>query len=1095
MSQKLKYRIGIDVGLHSVGLAAVEVEEDSRGEWSGAPLRLLGAVSFIHDSGVDPSQGKTGKTRLAQSGVARRARRLIQRRRKRRRQLDSFIKSQGWPVVDLESQSDAWLPWRTRALLASHKIIDSDELGAALSIAVRHMARHRGWRSPWTSVGSLMLAKEPSEFLDGFRSRVELAIGQAVPVGATPAQLVMLAGAGPSLKLRGQAGLLGGKLHQSDNVLELRAIARTQDLPESLLRGLVEHVFAAESPKGSAAKRVGHDVLPKRGHLPRAAKSTLAFQRFRIAATIGNLRVVEGGSGERRLSVPERAKVMEFLDTAVDQPLWAEVAELLGLGRRALRGTATDADGEPAATRPPINLTNRALSSTKTKPIRQWWSSAGTAAREALVQALSNAGELSEGSPGSVVAAEFLESMDEAELSKLDGLHLPAGRAAYSVESLREITERILSTEDDLFDARKELFGLDDDWRPPVEPIGQPVGNPAVDRALKIVARWLQAAQREWGTPLSVTIEHVRDGFLSESAVRSKIRDDERRFARRRAVMEEIRSKLSIQGRVSAADVRRFEAIHRQNCQCLYCGTTITYQTTEIDHIVPRANSASNNKRANLAAACSACNQAKSNKPFAAWAATDPRPGVSLDGAIQRVDQFLVEDGLTGRDRARFLAEVKRRLRATEVEDEIDARDIESVAWMANQLHLRIAEHFGLERNRVKVFRGEVTAWARRTSGMEGRLEMIGGRGKSRLDRRHHAVDAAVIAMLRPSVAAVLAERQRLRFAEQIKGETGAWKTFKGGLDQGKAVNFERWLKHMDRLTDLLNEALAQDQIPVMENLRLRLGSSAVHDDTIKKLDKRLVGEAIPAQIVNRASSPALWCALTRQPDYTPEDGLPANPERVIRVRDRYLGPDETIGFFPSDSAAIAVRKGYADIGGTIHHARVYRIETGKKTFYGMIRVFHADLVPHRSEDLFQVELPPQSISMRTAEPRTRNAVQAGQATYLGWLVEGDELVLDITSQTKHQVSEFLAAYPGTVRWRVAGFMSPKQLRLRPRQLASEGLEDTAADAVRKVIDSPGWLPSVDVVMGKCRPSVVRRDALGRPRDRSAAHLPVSWSV
>lgn len=41
-----RYRIGIDVGLNSVGLAAVEVSDEN------SPVRLLNAQSVIHDGGV-----------------------------------------------------------------------------------------------------------------------------------------------------------------------------------------------------------------------------------------------------------------------------------------------------------------------------------------------------------------------------------------------------------------------------------------------------------------------------------------------------------------------------------------------------------------------------------------------------------------------------------------------------------------------------------------------------------------------------------------------------------------------------------------------------------------------------------------------------------------------------------------------------------------------------------------------------------------------------------------------------------------------------------------------------------------------------------
>lgn len=51
-----RYRIGIDVGLNSVGLAAVEVSDEN------SPVRLLNAQSVIHDGGVDPQKNKEAIT-------------------------------------------------------------------------------------------------------------------------------------------------------------------------------------------------------------------------------------------------------------------------------------------------------------------------------------------------------------------------------------------------------------------------------------------------------------------------------------------------------------------------------------------------------------------------------------------------------------------------------------------------------------------------------------------------------------------------------------------------------------------------------------------------------------------------------------------------------------------------------------------------------------------------------------------------------------------------------------------------------------------------------------------------------------------------
>lgn len=1086
-----RYRVGIDVGLYSIGFAAVEVDA------TGRPIRLLNSMVQQHDAGVDPLQGKTQKTRLAESGVARRTRRLMKRRRKRLKALDRFILEQGWPLVDLEQHPDPWLPWQTRHLLVTSRISTPQELGAALSIALRHMARHRGWRNPWTSVSSLRATTEPSEYLDGFRNRVAESLGRDLPKELTPAELVMLAKTGPQLKIRGEGSVIGGKLHQSDNVRELRAIAAKQGLSDDLFVKLTERVFQAQSPRGAAAKLAGKDSLPSRQHLPRAAKATIAFQRFRMAGVIANIRVVDESRTQRPLSVDERRQVMSFLDKSSDEVTWADVAEHLGIKRRQLKGTAGEGlDGDYISTRPPINLTNSHIESSKIAPIKKWWKTASLDEHEALVQLLSNGGDLDESSPAAIRANELIESLSEAESAKLDSLHLSAGRAAYSEKSLRELTERMLTTEEDLHHARKTLFGVDDNWAPPVEPIGEPVGNPAVDRVLKSVARWLQAAEREWGTPESIQVEHVRNAFASaataQSELRRKIFDDERRYKQRKVHVAEMQASFGVSGDVSTADVRRYQAVQRQNSQCLYCGSMITFATAEMDHIVPRAGTGSTNTRENLVAVCRPCNADKADVPFKVWAAKTKRPKVSVDEALARVDHFLEEDGLRGKARRDYINGLKRRLKADELDDPIDARSIESVAWMANQLHLRVKAHF--TDSDVAVFRGNITAWARLASGIERRIEFIGGSGKTRLDRRHHAIDAAVTAMLRPAVATTLTERQNLRSSQYITGDTSkSWREYRG--QEGNLVLYDRWLTHMEELVDLLNQALREDRIPIVENMRLRLGSSSAHDDTINSLDYYQVGDTIPANIIDRASTPALWCALTRLPDYDPKEGLPADPERKIRVLSKHLTAANRISFFKTGAAAIAVRGGYAEIGNTIHHARIYRVTAGKKTFYAMLRVFATDLLRHRKEDLFSVELPPQSISVRTAETKLRVALADGSAEYLGWLVEGDELLLDMTAQTSGQVGELLETYPETRRWRVAGFPTDAKIRLRPQFLAAEGLSDSTPLGVSGIVAGMGWRPAVNVLLSKCKPVIIRRNSLGRVRLHSSANLPVTWSI
>lgn len=1107
------YRIGIDVGTHSVGLAAIEFDAASR------PSEILAAISYLHDAGV--LEPKTNTTRLAASGVARRTRRLVRRRRKRLVELESMFGEWGWP--EPLPSADPYAPWRARARLSAERIDDEEELGRELVRAIRHMARHRGWRNPYHSAKTFYRVAPASEQFSAYRARVEKAVGRTFAGDVTVAELAVAAiGHDNRRPLRmGKTAnrredrtadsYLGGKLMQQDNADEIHSWAVTQGFPEERLREIIDVVFKAESPRGSWIQRIGKDPLNDE---PRAPKATDTFQRFNILTTLANVRVRDG-DGTRPLGLVERTRAYEYLVNLKpgDQPTWADIAKVVGLARGALRGSATQYDGEERLPqRPPIMLTNARMRDVKKplSPLRDWWDAAERDERDALALLLVDGLEDDTTAAGASARAAVF-GLDEEALGTLESLDLPAGRAAYSLGTMRQVIDFLLAHDGDLHVARTALFDVPGDWTPPAEPINAPVGNPAVDRVLKIVGRFLTAAEAEWGPPAQVTLEHVREAFVSATAVEERDREVRRRMEANELQRQRIKSGENDGGRTTMADVRRYDAITRQKGQCLYCGDTITFKNSELDHVVPRKGVGSTNTRSNLAAVCVVCNRSKGNLPFGVWATRSVRPGVSVEEAVARLRFWTKDKGISPRTWSRFVADVRERLERTEEDPEIDGRSMESVAWMANELRGRIAAHFG-PATKVSVYQGAVTAGARQAAGIAEKIPFVGGGGKTRLDRRHHAVDAAVVTLLDESVGRTLAERNSLRASRDYepREKQDDWKTYSGRGETAKA-RFAEWRTSMEVLADLLGRAFGEDRVVVMENLRLRLADGRVHEDTVRPLVKRQVSAALTRDEIDAASTPALWHALTRDPGFDPVDGLPANRERRIRVHGAHLGPDDEIGFFGDArkneiqrKAAIAVREGWAALGDSIHHARIYRWSEKGKTKWGMLRVFAADLYKHRREDLFAVDPDPSWISMRNAHPSVGRA-DLSTYEYVGWMVPGDEVEIDPASLTKDAIGTFMQTFDEPVqRWVVSGFETAIIVNLRPLQLAGEGLDrfaevagatDEQLAVARSILTTKSWRPSVNALFSATKPRVVRRDALGRPRVYSGAHLPVGWSA
>ena len=1127
----IRYRVGIDVGLKSIGFCAVEVDRNDH------PVKLLNSMVFIHDAGVDPNENKAAKSRKLTAGVARRTRRLYRTRHQRLVNLDRVLSKEfGWPLPDLTAFKDPREPWHVRARLLEGYIADDDKRKAALSIALRHMARHRGWRNPYAKVETLLHPAEPSDFLNGLNRRISTDLGRSFPADATPCQLVDAYLAHPDYvkkagtpKLRGPKGILAGKLHQSDNAEEIRRICEVQQIDPADRDRLIRAVFQAKSPKGSAKERglVGHDELPGQGKHVRAEKAHPVFQKFRIVSVLANLRIREGRE-ERPLTPEELQGLTDFLLIAglKQEVTWQDLADNLGIERSDLRGTAKASfDGSPVLRNPPTDVTTEKILACKVKWLKEWWKDADDEQRGYFVDAFSNSGGSEDTSDVNDEVAELLEQATEDDQLEFEKISLPQGRAAYSLDSLRRLTDRMLRDGVDLHTARRLEFNVGDDWKPAVEPIGAPTGNPAVDRVLKQVSRWLHAATERWGEPTVINIEHARDALGSEYVARLLMKENDRRRRANAEAVAKMAAELKLSGKVRRSDQIRYFALHRQNSQCLYCGTEITFTTAEMDHIVPRADGSSTNDRSNLAAVCRTCNHKKGAIPFAAWASSDQaNTGVSLKGALDRVKFWVRDNGMSPKQFKQLQREVSARLKSRKPDEEFDGRSMESVAWMAVELRTRIE---GFYRTRgeesvpsVGVYRGQLTAEARKASGFESRVNLIGGRGKTRFDRRHHAMDALVIALMNPSVSRTLALRVNMRDAQRLAGLEETWKNFYGKPGEA-SQRFESWRESMLRGVELFNIALSDNAIPFVENIRLRVGSSVIHDATVHSFcppktpdgeqiitkgygEQHRLGDALPIELIDRAETPALWTALTRCPDFDPKKGLPENPNRTVSVNGTRVGPMELLNFFGSSAACLKVRGGYVELGSSIHHARIYRID-GKKTAYAMVRVFQVDLLRLKDQDLFTTPLKPSTISMRTAEPKIRQALADGTATQIGWLVEGDELQIDTSKYSGGFIGEVLERYPEATSWRVAGFMSATRLRIKPLLISKEGFVDEkqamklgvemTSEAVQKTVDSPGWLPSVNVLLGVKGVRVLRRNCLGDERHCSGSSLPVTMML
>lgn len=1083
------YRIGIDVGDQSVGLAAVEYDAN------GKPLRILAAVSHIHDGGLDPETAKSPLSRVNTSGVARRTRRLLRKRRKRLVLLDRVLSELGVPVPvsEVPQTHDVW---RYRDELSRAYEPDDAKRLFGVSMVVRHMARHRGWRNPWWTWSTLRDAVAPSANFVETRAGAVDRFGPHMAEMNTMGQMVMaMVATGESVrdtkrsKARETKPLMTHQVSQVDTLHELRLILSMQKFDDAAIEKICAAVFHQAAPH-VPAERIGRcSILPEDVRAPRAS---LEFQEYRIRAAVGNLRF---RNPDRALTGEQYDQVVKFLMQwrQEDRPRWSDVAELLEVSPRHLNDPSIDDMGGSGAV---CDATSRDVEKhfKKKSAVRKWWDGASREDRAEFVDYVTDVtGNDTE--PEAVGLAEILE--DDNNLADIEKLTIrESGRAAYGRRALELMNVEMRTHRCDVHEARKRAFGFADDWQPPKPSFDDEIDHPGVARVNTIVRRFLMTATQKWGTPESVSVEHVRSAFMGPTG-RAEYLGEVRRNTYRR---EQKAKELVQQGfeRPSDADIRRLESLNLQQGMCLYCGKAISMKTCELDHIIPRA-AGGGNTRDNLVAVCRECNNAKGRTPFAVWAKSRSNPDVKLEEARERVMAFNSEE-YKGRRLFRLRADVSRRLgMETDDSDGMD-RSIESTAYAAREMRRRIENFLGIDRSsiadddaaRVHVFQGLVTSEARKAGEIDGILKLRNISRSKRMDRRHHAIDAAVLTCVTPGAARTLKYRGELRNDSRMVGDDNDWRNW-AGRTAGEIASFKAWQESMKALGSLLADAVAADRVPVVRPLRLTPRIGSIHKDTIEKLVSKPLSEAFGADDFERVVDPRLYVRLKDLADGA--DVLPADPLRHEKLE---LSSTYVVKLFPSSAAYIAVRGGAAKIGDSIKHARVYAWRTKDGFGYGMVRVYGAEFPAigflKSGVDILTAPLPRESQSMRHANPALVKRIESGEAKCIGWIAIDDELEIDAQhfSQGTGKISQFLKE-ADECHWTVTGFFDDTKISIAPALLASEGIDDLTPEAVSTVLKDNRIPTAVNVLLADASLKVLRRSVTGVPRWNTRG-LPASWS-
>jgi CRISPR-associated endonuclease Csn1 len=758
MLPKMRYRLGLDLGANSIGWCLVRLDSNEK------PIAVIRMGTRIFPDGRNP---KDGSSLAVTRRLARQMRRRRDRLLKRKARMLSALTRLGFFPQDPKERKKLELldPYALRK-----KGLYQPLTGPEFARALFHINQRRGFLSNRKTDRHDSESGLLKQAIHDLRAKLEEERCQTL---------------GEWLANRHEKGLsvrarLRGRT-QKDKAYDFYAD-----------RAMIEHEFdtlwASQQVLNptlytEAARAELKDILlfqrplrpVKPGRctlLPDEERAPLALpsvQRFRIYQELNNLRLLTPDLRETPLSLDQRDTLANLLERG--DATFKKIRRTLGLP------ATTEFNLEDIKREKLIgNRTTATLS--KDQYFGDKWHSFDSARQDEIVHLL-----LNEASEAIVIAwLQQHTGIDEATAERIAAARLSEGYGNISRAAIAQILPELVrdvivyseavhraglgshsalshaQRTGEILDAlpyygevlqRHVGFGSGDPKDPPEKRFGR-IANPTVHIGLNQLRRVVNAIIRRYGHPSQVIIEVARELKLGRERKLELQRQQKERQDRNdrylaeacrvlglspanldKAKRRELTQKMQLWYELNPADV--------SNRRCPYTGEQISIQRllsneVEIEHILPYSRTLDdslNNKTVSLRAA----NRDKGNRtPYEAFGQA-PIPGYDYQAILERATL------MPAQKKKRFAPDGYERW----LRDDKDflARALNDTAYLS-----RIAkEYLSLvcPPNKVRAIPGRMTALLR---GKFGLNELLSGNPtKNRDDHRHHAIDAAVVAV------------------------------------------------------------------------------------------------------------------------------------------------------------------------------------------------------------------------------------------------------------------------------------------------------------------------------------------------------------
>ena len=886
----MHYRVGLDVGTASLGVAAVSLDANNQ------PIDLVWRHVRIFDEPLEKSQAGL-KSKKAGRRAARMQRRQIDRRLGRTKRISALITLLS---INIEPSLDSG---RSLLELRAKAAREQVSLSDLIRIFIR-IGKRRGY------AGEFRPKKEGAKLGEVEGGNNDLKIEMKALADAKGLESVTLGeflyqrwldGKPTKLKIKE----LDDKANTDKNLYALRSqleaefeqLWQTQSAFYPVLNSLhdnksikeiFEHAIFYQRPLKAVGGMVGQCGLePTHARAPRAQ---LAFQRFRIEKTLADLR---WGAGKRadKLSAAQKAVIRDLCDEkeVVKFEAIYKALEAAGCAKPDGRGLNLERLSRDEI---PGNKTNHVFNKLG---LGEAWHSLDKRTQIQVLNFLADLGSPEQlddpvwhtrfaksiktdekNSKGewiykniprvfNLVFVDFINKMnEEGKLDRLTKMGFEGGRASYSIKALTQLTEWLTSKDAELLESVDEdaairvcypqLFNQAITLKTQLD-APPATGNAVVDGSLRQIRYVMNRMIQELGEPPEqIVVEMAREMSVGVSKRNEREKENKKNKDAREAAENAIRGANVT---VTPSRIRRYLLwVEQGEGHCTYCskkinlGDALSGAETEYEHILPKSLTQVGLKRSEIVLAHRSCNQEKGNRtPFQAFGHNEERWQI-----IQMRAKFFSDKKAYRKAKLLLLEDFENEVLNDDSIAGFADRQFHQTSWIAKEAAQWLQT---VCKTPVSVSRGEMTAGLRRKWKLETVIPQV--RAEEGLP--------------------ILDEEGAVVTPEDFAKYRDVWDGHRvldnhGKLDKARHTErkLDKRIDHRHHLIDAITIALTSRSLFAQMARQYKLDSERVG---LNEKPRLRIGEALPLKNVRELALAAVReCPLSIKPDRKPDGAM-----------------------------------------------------------------------------------------------------------------------------------------------------------------------------------------------------------------------------